>query len=76
LGLRMEKALIDKAKVFADTSGKSLSKVVADYFALLNQDNISPWFKITKKVSSLKGIMKNHSVNEKDYKKHLEEKYL
>ena len=69
LTLRMEKALIDKAKVFADASGKSLSKVVADYFALLNQDKMSPEIKITQTVSSLKGIMKNYSVDENDYKK-------
>ena len=72
----MEKALIDKAKVFANASGKSLSKVVADYFSLLNQDKKSTEIKITKKVSSLKGVMKDHSTDEKDYKKHLEEKYL
>ena len=72
----MEKALIEKAKIFANASGKSLSRVVADYFALLNQDKIDSEVEITKTVSSLKGIMKNHSVDERDYKKHLEEKYL
>lgn len=76
LTLRMEKALIEKAKIFANTSGKSVSQLVADYFAILDEDQTHSDIKTTKLVSSLKGIMKGHSVDEEDYKRYLIERHL
>ncbi|MCP4575765.1 MAG: antitoxin [Deltaproteobacteria bacterium] len=76
LTLRLEKQLVDLAKEYASAQGKSVSKMVADYFMLLNKsletqnDEISP---ITK---SLRGSLGKVQVDESDYKKHLEKKYL
>jgi len=76
LTLRLEKQLVDLAKEYASTQGKSVSKMVADYFMLLNStldikdDEVSP---ITK---SLKGSLGKIKTAEFDYKKYLEEKYL
>ena len=74
LTLRLEDSLIQQAKSFAKQHDKSLSQVVADYFYILTQQTgksgISP---ITK---SLIGILDSNNVDENDYKKHLEEKYL
>jgi hypothetical protein len=76
LTLRLEKQLVDLAKEYASTQGKSVSKMVADYFMLLNNaldtkdDEVSP---ITK---SLKGSLSKTKTGESNYKKYLEEKYL
>lgn len=74
LTLRLEDTLIQQAKSYAKQHDKSLSQVVADYFQILTQQTkksgISP---ITK---SLIGILDSSHVDENDYKKHLEEKYL
>ena len=73
LTLRLEDDLIEQAKIYARQKGTSLSKVVADYFRILNKD-----IKHTKKISpitaSLRGILKGKSVDESDYRKYLEEK--
>ena len=74
LTLRLEDSLIKQAKSYAIQHDKSLSQVVADYFQMLTQESgksgISP---ITK---SLIGILDSNNIDENDYKKHLEEKYL
>ncbi|MBA3029000.1 MAG: antitoxin [Proteobacteria bacterium] len=76
LTLRLEKQLVDLAKEYASTQGKSVSKMVADYFMLLDSaidtqiDELSPIAK------SLKGSLGKTQIDEPDYKRHLEEKYL
>jgi hypothetical protein len=75
LTLRLEEKLIRKAKKHAKSRGKSVSKIVADYFALLDTETIagSVSAPITE---SLWGRLEGKEVDEKDYKKYLEEKYL
>lgn len=74
LTLRLENSLIEQAKGYAKEHNKSLSQVVADYFKILIQPTektiISP---VTK---SLIGILNSSDIDQKEYKKHLEEKYL
>jgi len=74
LTLRMESELIEHAKQHAKQQGKSLSQIVADYFAVFTQDkdqkNTAP---VTK---SLVGVLKESGLDQESYKKHLEEKYL
>ena len=87
LTLRLDDELIKHAKAHAEKSGKSLSKMVGDFFTLLDDlepstgqqpaknlrlaDNLPP---LTR---SLLGILKSgHDVDDKrDYRAHLEEKY-
>lgn len=76
LTLRMDEGLIKQAKVYAKQSGKSVSKLVADFFALLNPEPDGDPGKITPKVKSLMGIMRDTRVRAEDYKKHLEKKHL
>jgi plasmid stability protein len=72
LTLRLDESLIKQAKIYAKQHDKSLSQVVADYFQLLTKGLESPEPpQITK---SLIGVIKD--VDEDDYKRHLEEKYL
>ncbi len=73
LTLRIEEELINTAKVYSKKSGKSVSKIVADLFKSIQNNNSNNT--ITQNVSSLKGVIKN-DISESDYKAHLESKYL
>jgi predicted HicB family RNase H-like nuclease len=76
LTLRLEDRLIEQAKSYAAHSGKSLSQVVADYFKLLTaakRKSVSPLTPVTQ---SLRGLLRESKIDEKDYKKFLEEKHL
>lgn len=76
LTLRLEDQLIEQAKAYAASAGKSVSQIVSDYFKLLTLQKTketSPTAPITQ---SLRGLLRESKLDEKDYKKHLEEKYL
>jgi c-di-AMP phosphodiesterase-like protein len=76
LTLRLDKQLVDLAKEYATSQGKSVSKMVADYFKLLKQIQEPQTDEITPIALSLKGALGSPKVNESDYKKYLEEKHL
>ena len=76
LTLRLEKRLVELAKAYADNQGKSVSKMVADYFMLLNKSDEMQNDELAPISRSLKGSLGKLDVDETDYKKHLEEKYL
>ena len=74
LTLRLEDSLIQQAKSYAKQHDKSLSQVVADYFQILTQQ---PKKSITSPITkSLIGVLGTSNIDEKDYKKYLEDKYL
>jgi hypothetical protein len=76
LTLRLEDQLIEQAKSYAEQAGKSVSQLVAEYFKLLTSQKVttnSPPTPITK---SLRGLLRESKLDEKDYKKYLEEKHL
>lgn len=75
LTLRMDERLIKQAKAYAKQSGKSVSRLVADFFALLNQEPEEDSSRISPIVKSLRGIMRDTQVSPEDYKKYLEKKY-
>jgi hypothetical protein len=78
LTLRLDRALIEQAKRYAELRGYSLSQLVAEYFAVLASDqdpddsykNEPP--PITR---SLVGILKGSDDDREDYYRYLEEKY-
>ncbi len=76
LTLRLDEELIKKAKEYSANSGKPISKIVADLFTVIENEQIKKEYKITPAVKSLKGILRRKKIDETDYKKHLEEKYL
>jgi hypothetical protein len=76
LTLRMDEKLIAKAKKYAKRSGKSVSQLVADFFALLGAAGEADEERLSPRVKELKGSLKGASIKEDDYRKHLEEKYL
>jgi len=75
LTLRLDERLIRNAKRHSAKSGKSVSKLIADYFALIDTDEDIPGANITPRVCSLIGSLKGATVTEEDYRRHLEDKY-
>ena len=76
LTLRLDDELIKRAKSYAKKSGKSLSQIVAGFFALLDSEPGKDRSELTPLVRSLKGSLKGADVGKQDFHKYLEEKYL
>ena len=76
LTLRMDDNLIESAKEYSAQTGKSVSRIVADLFEIIKNEKINRGETLTPTVRSLKGILNGKQIDEKDYKKYLEEKYL
>ncbi len=76
LTLRLDEDLIRQAKAYAEKRGKSVSRIVADYFVLLNRMSTTEGEGVTPVVHSLRGVLQGASIEESDYRDHLEEKYL
>jgi hypothetical protein len=75
LTLRIEEALVQKAKIEARRRGKSVFRMVAEYFDSLGArpgtSRVLPPIN-----TSLIGILEGQTLSEDDYKRHLREKYL
>ncbi|MCP4681945.1 MAG: antitoxin [Desulfobacterales bacterium] len=76
LTLRLEKRLVELAKEYASAQGKSVSKMVADYFMLLNKTQDTQSDELTPIARSLKGSLGKTQMDESHYKEYLEKKYL
>ena len=74
LTLRLEDSLIQQAKDYAREHEKSLSQIVADYFKALTESKQR--LENAPITQSLIGVLSASDVDEEDYKKHLEDKYL
>ncbi len=80
LTLQMDDKLIAHAKAHAKKRGKSVSKLVADYFKFLDRLEKSKQKPPLEKkygpiTESLKGALKGAKVDEEDYYRYLEERY-
>ncbi len=76
LTLRLDDHLIKSAKEYSAQTGKSVSKIVSDFFVIIKNEKLQKSSSITPTALSLKGILKHSNFTENDYKNHLEEKYL
>ena len=76
LTLRLDDELIQSAKEYSAKTGKSVSKIVSDFFELIRNEKLEKCGPITPTVQSLKGILKDSDFSEKDYDRYREEKYL
>jgi len=74
LTLRMDKTLVAKAKREAKDRGKSVSGMVADYFAALAEE-ARPADALPPVTASLFGVLKK-DLSEEDYRQHLKDKCL
>ena len=75
LTLRMDDRLIANAKEYAASVGKSLSQLVAEYFAA-NLSATAPRPSQTPRVTKLRGSLKDSGIDADDYLNHLEEKHF
>jgi hypothetical protein len=73
LTLRMDDALIERAKLHSERSGKSLSRLVSDFFSAIDEPAAAG--AITPRVRSLVGALSSTTLTEDDYRRHLEEKH-
>lgn len=73
LTLRMDEDLIESAKRVARDRGTSLSRMVAEYFVRLEDSAPEDLPPVTR---SLKGVAAGVNLEEEDYGRHLEGKYL
>lgn len=77
LTLRLDADLIREAKEHAGETGKSVSRMVEDYFALIAAKRAGSRSrpKLSPRVRSLAGVLKGATVTEDDYYRYLEKKY-
>lgn len=75
LTLRLEAALIRRAKAHARKRGTSVSAMVADYFAALEQVRDGTARDLPPRTRSLLGVLRGRTVSEADWHRHLEEKH-
>lgn len=73
LTLRLDDELIGRAKRHSAKSGKSVSKLVSDYFALIDDESVSA--EVTPRVRALRGALAGSGLDERDYRRHLEDKH-
>lgn len=73
LTLRVDEGLVKHAKTQAALRGKSVSQMFGEFVASLESGKRS--HSLPPVTESLLGIMKGYRISEKDYKKHLLEKY-
>jgi Family of unknown function (DUF6364) len=75
LTLRLDKKLVKLAKSHAKRTKRSVSQMVADYFALLGETSAREARELTPTVRSLVGALRGANVSEEDYHRYLERKY-
>jgi hypothetical protein len=76
LTLRIDEKLIHRAKTHARRSGRSVSRLVADFFVLLGAGSKEGIFEIAPKVKSLRGVFRGAALGPESHKKHREDKFL
>ena len=75
LTLRVEEALINRAKTEAAQRGKSVSQMFGEFVRSLSDNKKRPP-RLPPVTASLLGVLKGRRVSEEDYRVHLREKYL
>jgi len=71
----MEKELIESAKLHSEKTGQPLSRMVSDFFKVLQETEPVEEERMTPRVRRLRGSFKDPSLSKEDYKKYLEEKH-
>ncbi len=75
LTLRMEESLVRQAKRYAARSGRSVSRLVADFFALIESAAGAETAELSPRVQSLVGALATHDISEDDYRRYLRQKH-
>ncbi|MCB9537452.1 MAG: ribbon-helix-helix protein, CopG family [Myxococcales bacterium] len=75
LTLRLDDELVRRAKAHARARGRSVSAMVADYFAQLDAPPTDAEIAMTPRVRSLYGALADVDVDEADHRDHLARKH-
>lgn len=75
LTLRLDDQLIERAKRYGKRTGRSVSRMVADYFALLERDAPEDGG-VTPIVGSLRGVLRRVEVDEREVRRDRLERHL
>lgn len=75
LTLRLDEDVIRRVKAYSSRSGKSLSRLVEDYFSFINAGLDTSGRDLTPRVRSLLGALAGGRVSEEDYRRHIEAKH-
>lgn len=75
LTLRLDEELVRRAKAHARARGRSVSAMVADYFAQLDAPPAETEIVMTPRVRSLYGALADADVDEADYAEYLAQKH-
>jgi hypothetical protein len=75
LTLRLDDALVRRAKRYSSRSGRSISRLVSDYFQLIDSAPDAESGELTPRVRSLLGALAERGGSEEDHKRHLEQKH-
>ncbi len=76
LTLRLDDGLIAQAKAYARRRGKSISRMVAEYFGMLGRPTSESSVALTPLVRSLKGSLRGSQADVRDIRGHWESKHL
>ncbi|MCH8487525.1 MAG: DUF6364 family protein [Candidatus Cyclonatronum sp.] len=68
--------MIQRARKRAETKGTSVSKIVADYFTLLDAADTEIRQDLPPITASVAGVLQSRGADKENYRSHLEEKYL
>ena len=74
----IKKPILKDKKKYSKTHHKSVSQLIADYLYLITEkDSVTNQVEhLPPLTQSLKGILRGKKINEANYKKYLEDKYL
>jgi hypothetical protein len=75
LTLRLDEDVIRRAKEYSREVGKPVSRLVEDYFRVVTAPPVSE-SDLPPLVKSLRGCIAGSEVDEDDYRRYLEKKYL
>ena len=75
LTLKLDKAIINSAKKYAQKNNKSLSKLVETYFRNLVSQSDKEKVKYSPLVEELSGVISEKDINGLEYVEYLEGKY-
>ncbi len=75
LTLRMSDEAIERAKEYAAERGISVSRLVENFFEVLETGD-EPDVETSPLVASLLGTLEDADLDEEDYREHLEDKHL
>ena len=76
LTLRLDAELIERAKRYGKRTGRSVSQMVADYFALLEQELVDEDDAVTPIVASMRGALREVEVDARAVQREMLEKRL